>query len=356
MTLAPFSFDRSGHLLAAGDGPELIVYDGKDLAPLWKDFCDGILVGVALVGGEVHAVDTDGVLTTWLAAAGERRGELRLDTPATGLRVAEGGQRLVLLETGIAVADAMGGVRRIPVPGATCAAFGPGAARALVGTTRGEGVLLDLETGETLGATSLGGAVADVAWSPDGRWAVAVGQEVLFLHPELDPEAAVLLRIGAEAPLRHLALNAEGSVLAVDDGERVTLFETWKGRAGGGIAYTREIGGIAFGPGNLLAVGLEYADADVVDVMSGKLRQTRSGLGRTREPWFPKVKVDGHVLRGAAMQKRTGGGPVATIAPGQGRGGADGPNWLLIIGAIIGVMVLCCVCSTVVTTVVTYLR
>lgn len=349
--LAPFSWDASGHLLVGADGPELIAYSGLDGKPVWKQFCDGILVGVAVRGPQVHAVDTDGTLTTWRASDGEKLGEVRLGLQARGLEVAPGGLRLVIGQDGVVLVGEMGDARRIQVPGVTSAAFGQGAMHAVAGTEAGRVVLLDVVAGAPVAEAPVGAPVTDVAWSSDGRWAVAAGREILLLGQELG-ENAVLKRIAVEAPVRHVAVSSDATVIAADDGEVVRIFEAWEGRQAGTVTYTREIGELAFGPQNMLGIGLEYADVDMVDVMSGKTRQTQAGLGRAREPWFPRVKVDAHLLRGATTSKRTGGGPIASLSPtlkGTSRGrGEEGGNRALTIGSIVvGAMLLCCGCSAV---------
>ena len=51
--VAPYAYESQGRVTVCGDGPELFVYSGANDAPMWKQFCDGILVGVGAAGNLV---------------------------------------------------------------------------------------------------------------------------------------------------------------------------------------------------------------------------------------------------------------------------------------------------------------
>jgi len=223
----------------------------------------------------------------------------------------------------------------------------------VVGTGSGDLALFDLASGTQLFATRVGAPVANITWSPRGYWMVAAGSQLHMVAWDLgmpDPEAPE----GTPPPNPHLgtidvpgnphdvAVNADGVVVACDDGaQKVLVYELHEKRCGTTIEYTRDVGQLAFGPDTSLGIGLEYADANRVDVVAGHLTRTAPGLGRGSEPWFPRVKADSHIMRGAIAAMRAGGGPIATVRQVDSGGGT---NWLLIGGIVAGLIVLCCGC------------
>ena len=52
MSQAPYALDSNGLLHACCDGPELLTYEGNG-SPRWKQFCDDIIVGVAVTDSAV---------------------------------------------------------------------------------------------------------------------------------------------------------------------------------------------------------------------------------------------------------------------------------------------------------------
>ena len=84
------SFDAGG-VVAIADGPEILVYQAGDGSPLWKQFCDGVLVGVAVVGPRVVTLDSEGNLTFWRLQDGQSEDSGTMSPGATQLLVSPEG-------------------------------------------------------------------------------------------------------------------------------------------------------------------------------------------------------------------------------------------------------------------------
>jgi hypothetical protein len=350
---APFAYESDGGVLVCGDGPELFAYSGEDDSPMWKQFCEGLLVGVGVAQGSVYSLDDGGGFNTWNEKTGEKLLTVALGSPAIAMQVSDQGTAAALLTSGVAHIQQDGQFFTIPFQGGTALALTGDASRVVVGTGSGDLVLLDLASGVQLSTAKVGAAVVDIAWSPRGYWMVAAGPrlhmvawDLAMLDPEAEPGTPLpdplQGTLDLSAPPRSVAVNADGVVVACDNGaQTVLVYELHEKRCGTTIEYTRDIGQLDFGPDTSLGIGLEYADANRVDVVSGQTTRTAQGLGRGSEPWFPRVKADSHIMRGAIAALRAGGGPIATVRQVEGGGNT---NWLMIGGIVAGLIVLCCGC------------
>ncbi|MBW2254014.1 MAG: hypothetical protein JRI25_05380, partial [Deltaproteobacteria bacterium] len=316
MSVAPFAYESDGGVLVCGDGPELFAYSGEDDSPMWKQFCEGLLVGVGVAKGTVCSLDDGGGFNTWKEKTGEKVLSVALGSPAIALQVSDQGTAVALLSTGVAHIQENGEFSTIPFQGGTALACSGDASRVVVGMGSGDLALFDLASGTQLSTAQVGAPVADIAWSPRGYWMVAAGTQLHMVAWDLamlDPEAEEgtpppdPLQGTIEVPgtPHRVAVNVDGAVVACDDGaQKVLVFELHEKRCGTTIEYTRDIGDLDFGPDTSLGIGLEYADANRVDVVGGQMTRTAQGLGRGSEPWFPRINADSHIMRGAIAAMR----------------------------------------------------
>lgn len=348
--LAPFAYDAAGSVYVCGDGPEVFVYSGANDAPMWKQLCDGILVGVGVVGQSVYTLDTDGRIDQWRSFDGNRQGVMTLECECRALAVHKTGNHVVVGVDQVLFPSTRGH-RTAQLPSPVAAAIDSLGARTAVGTSQGYLYLLDIASGSQVAAIDVGAPIAAVAWSPKGRWIVAAGRRVLVISGDLAP--AVPLDGGEKSPIlkaveqpgtvRYVAASFDGALVACDDGGmRVIVYETHTWRQGASVEYQRDLGGLMFGPGSTLGIGLEFADANRLDVMTGSIKRTQPGLGRGGENWFQRIQVDQVGLRGAVAAARVDGQAIAEFHEFEGPTSNAG-RYLLFGG--VGCVVLGCVCS-----------
>ena len=162
MTIAPMAYDPTGGLVVAADGPELVAYSATNDVPLWKQFCEGVIVDLAVAGGEVIAVDTDGRMWWWRKIDGALAREALLDRAARGLATRPEGGFGVLVDGAVALLSRMGDAQLLDIPDASAIAFSP-AAMAL-GWPDGR-VEIRTAEGALMTSLTLGAPVAALAWS-----------------------------------------------------------------------------------------------------------------------------------------------------------------------------------------------
>ncbi|MEZ4240231.1 MAG: hypothetical protein R3F59_29570 [Myxococcota bacterium] len=145
---------------------------------------------------------------------------------------------------------------------------------------------------------------------------------------------------GADTPIDAVCCSANGLIAAARTEDHVELYELNETRPVGESVLRRRIGGIAFGPGLLLAIGLDDGDGNVVDLGNGASFRTEPHPCRGRNTWRLENKVDLGAVRGAIAKMQAGGAPIAQyVAPppdpdmGPADGGGSG-----CLGGCLGVM------------------
>lgn len=343
---APFAIAADGGTLAAGDGPELLVWRG-DGVPAWKQFTDGIIVGLAITADTVVTVDADGLVRRWRRSDGTDLGGVHVGGSALGLEVAQTGVIGVLGAEGVWVVppNATTASSVVPVPGATAFAFGPGGGSVGVGTDRGRFVAIELASGAAWGSTELPAAVRGVAWSALGTW--LVGAERMLYRIKGDGSAVASAITGADTLIASVCCTANGIIAAARTEDRVELYELHANRPIGEYLLRRRVAGLAFGPGLTLAIGLDDGDGNVVDLASGATLRTEPHPGRGRNTWRLENKVDLAAVRGAIAFQQAGGAPIARYVPRAGPDGAGGSSsgcfgGCLAVAAVVAVLAAFC--------------
>ncbi len=346
--LAPFAYSADGEFYVCGDGPELYCY-GSDDKPRWKQFLDGILAGVGASYGTVHALDDQGGYTLWDPITGQSRGKVDLGASCHRLEVTENGVAVVLTDRGAMIVGKDGQARPLSAPPATAAAFSMDGQRVALGTASGDLLLFDVATGSQIAGTQLGAAIADISRCGSSEWVVAAGKQLVFVAASVQLQPAqegmpapspIRKQVPIEGTPTRVAANPDGVLVACDDGgQTVLVYETHQYRLGGTVVYQRELGDLMFGPATSLGIGLEYADANRVEVLSGATARSLPGLGKGSTPWFPRVKFDQYILRGAVATKRAGGMPIANVRQVESQSSG---RTMLFVAIGIGSLLACC--------------
>ncbi|NCG22264.1 MAG: hypothetical protein GWP91_24880 [Rhodobacterales bacterium] len=259
--------------------------------------------------GEVITLDTEGLLTRWRSADGNKLDSF--DVPG-GQSLSVFGDGLVLVRTpqALLLAGQTGVVGQIPYGSATAVSFGPDTNTVGVGYADGTFRAVDVASGTAWGEVNLAGSVQSVAWSPRGNWVVAAGIGLTVIAGDGKTQAGGIS--GLDAALRHLTVGEEGALAAAVMGHnQVALFDLVGLRSAGTANFRRSVGGAAFGPNGLLGIGLDDADALRLDVYSGKSHRTEPHQGRGRNIFNFENKLDSDVLRGATAKVKAGGSPIA---------------------------------------------
>jgi len=346
--VVPYAYAADGQYYACGDGPELFTYSGGEDNALWKQFCNGMLVGLGMSPGAVHSLDDRGGYSVWDARSGESMLAADLGVECKVLAVSPTGMAAAATARGAILIGNDGSAHPIAVANATAVAFSGDGSRLAVGTASGELVLVDPSTAGVVAGTSLGVPVADISWC--GRdWVVAAGNRLWFVAAEVQPmpagpnqaaPSAVKKVVDVPGTPRSVAANSDGVIVVCDDGQNnILVYETHQYRLGGTIKFNRVLGDLQFGPATSLGIGLEFADGNRLDVLAGTLSRSKAGLGKGNTPWYPRVELDQFILRGSVAAKRAGGGPIANV---QAVEQTTGSRTLLYVGIALFFGFLCC--------------
>ncbi len=337
---APFSVSPDGLLFVAADGPELLAWR-SDGAPQWKQFTDGMLVGVAVGLEVVVTVDDGRRVSRWRRTDGELVSTVEIGHAPLGMHLAADGRVLVVTPDGPLVETPLG-FRLVPAPGCTAAAYGPGES---VGIGLGDGTFtaLELRSGAAWGSTRMPAPVSAVAWSALGAW--VVGADRLLHRVSGDGKTVQATIGGAEHPMDALAVSGNGVIVAGRAGDRVELWELHRNRPIGEFLLRRAIGGIAFGPGLLLAIGLDDGDGNWIDLATGATFRTEPHPGRGRATWRLENKVDLGAIRGAIALQQAGGAPIARYVPKDDDGGGRSGFWAGCLSVVTVLFTFTLICT-----------
>lgn len=315
---APFAVSPDGLQFVAADGPELLAWR-SDGAPTWKIFADGILVGLAVTAAEVVTVDDQRRVRRFRRTDGELLSDDPVPHAARDLGAAADGRVWIVTPDG-PLLDTPLGWRLVPMPGCSAAARGPGEAVG-VGQQDGTFTALDAQSGAPWGSVRLEGPVAAVAWSAVGVWVVAAGRTLYRVSGDGKTVQATIS--GADHPIESLAVADNGVIVAARAGDRVEIWELHKNRPIGEFLLRRPIGGVAFGPGLLLAIGLDDGDGNWIELATGATFRTEPHPGRSRSTWRLENKLDLGAVRGAIALQQAGGAPIARYVPKPDEPGAE---------------------------------
>ncbi|MBO6935635.1 MAG: hypothetical protein JJ863_11695 [Deltaproteobacteria bacterium] len=316
-----FDYDPEGHSLVLADGRELLVHDGRTEGPRWRIEVGARLVGVGSNLLSIVSLDEVGQLTIWSHETATEVRSVALAVPATGLvHDAEG--RCGAIHPGGVITLVGGDPLEHAVPGATAAAFAADGAL-LVGT--GEGTLHRFDAqGALVGTAQVPGPVADIAYGA-GFFLIANGGSV---HRLDGLEVSHVTNAPEGAPVKHAAVNEDGSRIALSAGDQQVYVLEYPSREteGHAIYGDRTINGLAFGPGDWFGVGLDGGDGNKFDLRTGATHRTDTHPGRQHNRWI-LMNGFGHAEPEPAPRPaqpvpapRPTGGVVAPPEPGMPQG------------------------------------
>jgi hypothetical protein len=303
----PFAVAPDGLQFAAGDGPELLTWR-NDGAPTWKVFGEGILVGVVFTLSEVVTLDADGRLSRFRRSDGDLVSTTQIRQRALALGVSPDATRVLVVTPDGPLVDSPQGLRLVPSPGTSAAGFGPGEAIG-IGHQDGTFTAMEIQSGAAWGSVKADGPVAGVAWSTLGCWVLGVGR--LLQRVSGDGKNIEARIQGAEFAMDLVAVSANGVIAAARAGDRVELYELHKNRPVGEFLLRRPIGGIGFGPGLMLAIGLDDGDGNWIELATGATFRTEPHPGHGRSTWRLENKCDLGMIRGAIAFQQAGKTPIA---------------------------------------------
>lgn len=349
MSVAPYSFDRTGSIQVCIDGPEVMVYSG-DGVPMWKQFLEGICLAVHAASNLVFTVDTDGRFVAFVAHEGTTVVDVPLGVAPVGMVGTRDGRTAVLGPDEVLLVSRDGDSFPLPHSGAVAAAFG-GEGQTELAVAGADGVLsvYDVRTAALIQQVNLGQQVIDLAWSSLGRWIALCPQQIFQLAMgEAQGEQGAQLQVLRALPLGGEASQVEvaddGVVCAVLAGDRVIwVTELWSDQRLGSIELHRSIGEISFGLGTMLGIGLEDGEANRANLTLGGTWRTNPGFGRGAGNWPLNAQIDHVRLRTAVVEATAGGRAVAQLVYREGEGSGNGCLYGLV--AFFGISLLCGTCT-----------
>jgi hypothetical protein len=152
-----------------------------------------------------------------------------------------------------------------------------------------------------------------------------------------------------------VAIDVEGALLAVVIDQQIAIFELFENKRVGTIRFQRVVSGIGFGKGTWLAIGLDDAEGNRVELSTGQLKKTEPFGGRSGGRWPMQVTINHALLKQGMTYLKAQGKPIAVAAPkpkavsAGGAAAAAASGWGLgRILAILAVLIFGCTgCSAV---------
>lgn len=308
---SPFALSDDGTTIAAGDGPELLVWKG-DGSPAWKQFLQGIIVDILVTTEHVLALDADGRLSRFARGDGEPLGDIHTAPFPLQMAAARDGTLGVLTREGLRLLRPHGETL-LPTRGATTFAFGPDGASVGLGRSDGSFDAVEIQSGAAWGSLTLPSPVVAIGWSALGHWIVGAGQVLYRIRGDASAIEAQIP--GADHPIEGLTVSSSGLVVAARAGEHVELYELYRNKPLGEFVLRRSIGDVRFGLGLQLGIGLDDGDGNVIELSSAASWRTEPHPGRGRNTWRLENKVDLAAVRGAIALHQAGGQPIARYVP-----------------------------------------
>lgn len=327
-------------MLAVADGPELLVYD-PDGRPVWKHFCDSIIVGVASSPTEMLVLDAEGTLLRFRAMDGVEvdRGSVGR---AGGLSRTGNGAVIVWDRNGVSfLANSASPPRDVVVAQVLAAEVGPDGASVGVALQGGRFQVVDPVSGTAWGECALPADGHGVGWSRLGFWVVSAGHHLCLVSG--DGTEVVAAIPGATARLGEVSVSGSGVMAAVCLGRNAAMVFDLHGRTvAGQVDFRREVGSVSFGRANTLAIGLDDGDVTLMDVTTGGSHRTEPHAGRGRNNWNIEDRLDREKLRGAAAFSAAGGVPIAKY---EGPPPEKTSYWLTCLVIFLVVSLMCAGCG-----------
>lgn len=293
---APFAYARSGAVLVGADVHEIVAYSGSDDAPLWLRRAGSQIAGLGATSDQVVAVDASSRLQRW-GLDGQPLEQAVLTEFGGGpsgrpraFAVSPSGLCAFTVDDRVIVSRPGRPVVSLKTKGPATVALSSDDAFVLVGMSDGQLDLLD-PAGTRLAHTSVDGAVTGLAWNPRGAWVITTSTAMHLWDGHLPPVRAFL---SPDTALASPTCSARGGLVACRTGRHdVQVFAVDTGRTIGRVrTIDRPIGVIEFGPALWLAIGLDHADGNRVDLRTGAVHRTDTHPDKNRSSWRIEVDLD----------------------------------------------------------------
>ena len=249
-------------------------------------------VEVALGHARVFAITEAGVLVM-----GDRSGqiEIRRRIGARGVGVGCYGDHVVAFSDHgwlrWRIDDGPGGhwgrERFVEVDGVVAGAC-MGDGRVAVLTDGGELRVHDAED-RRCATIDVGEATAVAPGGPAG-WFVARGEEVV----QVLPSGRVRPIVVGNTPVGQLAASANGQTLAIALGDELVGFwsvleRELRARV---QVFDRQVTGLSFGPGDVVGIGLDLGDGNLIDLATQRITRNQPPIGLVRRTWGVAMTVE----------------------------------------------------------------
>lgn len=296
------SLKADGSLLATADGSQVLVYDGRSDAGLWRHDLEEPVRFVRFAGRLLFAITGKGSLVGFDAKTGKRVHAASFGQTPKAF-VAWGTEEWAYLSMkGVQLGKGATSGAFVSVAKPTHLAV-DGDGRLAIGTRTGVVHLLD---GDALIAEhDVGERISGLCAHPDGGWFASAEHVIYRLGPDLGGCRAVAKANDGKVS----QVVASGPLIAFRlDSDWVAMTSWGDGQPRGAWNYPAEqVGELAFGPdGTEVACSIGHGDANVIDLTTGGVRRTDPHPGRATHRWGVKVGVESEeivaVLAGGAPE------------------------------------------------------
>jgi hypothetical protein len=284
-----FAYDKKGTVFAMCEGSELLVHDGPNEGPLWRETLDAPIVALGADDTKICAITQSGMVAWFATRTNERLQTASFDTQIQRAVVDMKARRIVAVTTNSIVELTVGTEpKQLADHGALAIAMRSDGS-VLVATATNELVTLGPDGARAVKTLPAGDSVCALAWHPTGWWAVGLGAKV-YRWDGGDAELVHITSLPKGSVLDALACCDRALAIAWDRNTVVSMAWPSKDTLGSLSYLERKVEGIDFGPWPWLGIALDLGDGNKHNLDRPEaLHRSDTHPGRQHHSWLVEV-------------------------------------------------------------------
>jgi hypothetical protein len=282
----PFAWHPNAPVFVCSDGAEVLAYDARTEGPSWRFAASATVSHLAASSSAVFALSEDGTLARLDASHGRLLGTDSFGTGVRGIALTADERPAVLTRDGVMVDRSLVGT------GPTiAAAFHPDRRHALILREGARLELFDMQRCAPLAAARVSAQARAVTWCAAGpAWLVADGSSIELFPLRLEGHQSWVTVAGQQ--FEDVLARNDGALVLARAGELVLALGFPDRAVYGQIQYLdKTVGQLAFGPEELVGIGLNAGDANKIDLATGSVCRSDPHQGRPRNRWMLSVEL-----------------------------------------------------------------